>query len=77
MGNIYTRDIKRVAEELYEKYKDEVTEDFGKNKELVSRYLEVYSKKVRNRIAGYLTRYAKKSKRAVTSREVEEEVGEE
>ncbi|MGC9104836.1 MAG: 30S ribosomal protein S17e [Thermoprotei archaeon] len=61
MGNVYTKDIKRIALEIFEKYKDQVTVDFNKNKELVESIVEVQSKKVRNRIAGYLTRYAKLS----------------
>ncbi|MCY0883784.1 MAG: 30S ribosomal protein S17e [Acidianus infernus] len=75
MGNIYTRDIKRIAVEIYEKYKDEVTTDYSKNKEVVKKYIDVYSKKVRNRIAGYLTRYAKRmsSQKSVSEGEVVEE----
>jgi len=73
MGNIYTRDIKRVSAELYEKYADEITEDYGKNKELVSKYLDIYSKKVRNRVAGYLTRYAKRARTIHTTEEEVEE----
>ena len=61
MGNVYTKDIKRIAIEIFEKYKDQVTTDFSKNKELVKSLVDVQSKKVRNRIAGYLTRYAKLS----------------
>lgn len=59
MGTIYTKDIKRVAIQLYEKLKDQVSTDFQSNKKLVEAYVDVMSKKVRNRIAGYLTRYAK------------------
>ncbi|AWR99447.1 30S ribosomal protein S17e [Metallosphaera hakonensis] len=64
MGNIYTRDIKRIGQEILELYKDKVTTDYEKNKELVRQVVEVYSKKVRNRIAGYITRKAKQAKRA-------------
>jgi small subunit ribosomal protein S17e len=63
MGNVYTRDIKRLAETLYEKFKDQIELDFSKNKELVKKYVDVNSKKIRNRIAGYLTRYAKRMKK--------------
>ncbi|ARM75878.1 30S ribosomal protein S17e [Acidianus manzaensis] len=75
MGNIYTRDIKRISAELYEKYSTEITTDYAKNKEIVKRYVDVYSKKVRNRIAGYLTRYAKRARNVRT--EVSEEVTDE
>jgi small subunit ribosomal protein S17e len=60
MGTVYTKDIKRVAVQIYESHKSEISTEFSKNKEILSKYLKVGSKKVRNRVAGYLTRYAKK-----------------
>ncbi|MFP3201758.1 MAG: 30S ribosomal protein S17e [Sulfolobus sp.] len=73
MGNVYTKDIKRVSIELYSKLKDRVTTDFAKNKKLVEEYVDVQSKKVRNRIAGYLTRYAKLIKEKSEKKEEIEE----
>jgi small subunit ribosomal protein S17e len=73
VGNVYTKDIKRVAQELYEKFKDQVTADFYSNKKLVDMYIDVQSKKVKNRIAGYLTRFAKLSKEQATKEVAEEE----
>jgi small subunit ribosomal protein S17e len=73
VGNVYTKDIKRVAQELYEKFKDQVTADFYSNKKLVDMYIDVQSKKVKNRIAGYLTRFAKLSKEQSTKEVAEEE----
>lgn len=73
MGNVYTKDIKRVAQELYEKFKDQVTADFYLNKKLVDMYIDVQSKKVKNRIAGYLTRFVKLSKEQATKEVAEEE----
>jgi SSU ribosomal protein S17E len=73
VGNVYTKDIKRVAQELYEKFKDQVTADFYLNKKLVDMYIDVQSKKVKNRIAGYLTRFAKLSKEQATKEVAEEE----
>ncbi len=63
MGKVYTSLIKRTARKLMELYPSEVSEDFEKNKELVSRYLDVRSKKLRNQVAGYLTRLVKASKK--------------
>lgn len=74
MGNIYTRDIKRIVREIYEKYKDEVSTDFAKNKELVKTIVDVKSKKVRNRIAGYLTRYARLMKESAEKKAEQEQV---
>ncbi len=56
--------VKRAARKLLELYPGEVSEDFEKNKELVSKYLDVKSKKLRNQVAGYLTRLVKLSKKA-------------
>ena len=69
MGTVYTKDIKRIAREVYEKYRDQVSTDFNKNKELVKRVVDVQSKKVRNRVAGYLTRYVKSLEKAAKSSE--------
>ena len=41
-------------------YYDDLTVDFETNKRLVEQYSDVASKKVRNRIAGYLVRLVKR-----------------
>jgi small subunit ribosomal protein S17e len=56
--------VKRVALELYESHGDEFTEDFSKNKEVVARLMEVKSKRLRNIIAGYVTRLKKREAKA-------------
>lgn len=62
MGRIKTQLIKRVTLELFARHKGEFTGDFEKNKEAVQRYVSVSSKKLRNIIAGYITRLAKERK---------------
>ena len=62
MGRIKTQLIKRATHELLNAYGDKFTEDFNQNKKLVSQYLSVSSKKLRNIIAGYATRLIKKNK---------------
>ncbi|PKK85761.1 MAG: 30S ribosomal protein S17e [Thermoplasmata archaeon HGW-Thermoplasmata-1] len=57
MGNIRQTYVKRVAVELVKKHADVFTTDFEQNKKLVDQYAEVSSKNLRNRIAGYVTRY--------------------
>ena len=69
MGTVYTKDIKRIVREIYEKYRDQVSTDFNKNKELVKSVVDVQSKKVRNRVAGYLTRYVRSLEKAAKSSE--------
>ena len=63
MGSIRPTYIKRVAIELVKKYPDMVSDDFQANKELVMKMTNVPTKKMRNRIAGYVTRYYKYMKR--------------
>ncbi|MEM2115958.1 MAG: 30S ribosomal protein S17e [Candidatus Woesearchaeota archaeon] len=59
MGRIVPKQIKIKVRELFEKYKDYITTDFQTNKKFVSLTTKFGSKKMRNKIAGYLTRYAK------------------
>lgn len=59
MGRIKTALIKRVTFKLLEGHKDKFTMDFTKNKGLVEQFTNVTSKKIRNIIAGYLTRLTK------------------
>ena len=64
MGNVRPTYIKRVANQLLESYPQFFTEDFQHNKIMVGRVTDVSSKKMRNRIAGYLTTVRRKQHRA-------------
>jgi len=57
LGNIRPTYIKRVAIELAKLYPNEFTADFEHNKKMVSELSDVRSNLMRNRIAGYITRY--------------------
>jgi small subunit ribosomal protein S17e len=57
MGNIRPTYIKRVAIELVEKYPRVFSADFENNKLMVDKLTTVDSIKMRNRIAGYISRY--------------------
>ena len=57
MGNIRPTYIKRVAIELVKLHADQFTADFENNKKKVSELCDVSSILMRNRIAGYVTRY--------------------
>ncbi|AEC52809.1 30S ribosomal protein S17e [Pyrococcus sp. NA2] len=56
MGKIRQGFIKRIARELVNKYPNEFTTDFEHNKKKVQELTNVTSKKIRNRIAGYVTK---------------------
>ncbi len=57
MGNIRPTYIKRVAIELVQRYPEQFSEDYQHNKQMVSKLTDVQSVSMRNKIAGYVTRY--------------------
>lgn len=60
MGRIKSRFVKASGEKIYRKGRSEFTEDFTKNKEIVVKYADIPSKKLKNTIVGYITRLAKR-----------------
>ena len=56
MGNIRQSNIKTTAFKLIQNYGSVFTEDFEKNKQLVTEYTTITSKVIRNKVAGYVTR---------------------
>ncbi len=56
MGNVRTDQIKRTAKELIKRFPGKFTGDFGNNKRLVNMLIQGTTLKVRNQIAGYITR---------------------
>ena len=57
MGRIKPTYIKRVSIELVNKYPQAFGKDFDANKEMVATLTDVQSVPMRNKIAGYITRY--------------------
>ena len=57
MGRVRPTYIKRVAIELVRSHPDKFTEDFDHNKIVVAELTDVGSITMRNRIAGYVTRF--------------------
>ena len=55
MGRIRQTFIKRIGDELIEKYKDRFTTVFETNKKIVQEVALISTKRLRNRIAGYIT----------------------
>ncbi len=60
MGRIMPKKFARYAKELLNKYGELFTTDFEKNKKIVEKLAEFPSKRVRNMIAGYITRQIKR-----------------
>jgi len=67
LGNIRATYIKNIAIELVKKYPDQFKRgDFQHNKAKVAELSDVDSKLLRNRIAGYATRYLASQKKRKT-----------
>jgi len=59
MGRIKTQLIKRITFEIMKQSKDQLSTQFDGNKKVVADLLGGASKKIRNSVAGYLTRLMK------------------
>ncbi len=60
MGRIKTQFIKRLGRESVKKHREQLKDNFEENKKIVEKMLTEPSKKVRNVVAGYVTRLVKK-----------------
>ncbi len=60
MGRIKTISIKTLGNELIKEHGDKFTDDFGKNKEALVKIKKIKSKKVKNVLAGYITKEMKR-----------------
>lgn len=56
MGKVRPEHVKRIAKELVQRFPDKFTTNFENNKRLVGEFTNPSSTKLRNRIAGYVTR---------------------
>ncbi|MDC7950634.1 30S ribosomal protein S17e [Methanomassiliicoccaceae archaeon COG_1] len=57
MGRIRPTYIKRVSLELISRYPQAFNRDFDNNKQMVSQLADVSTASMRNKVAGYVTRY--------------------
>tara|TARA_Y100000310_G_scaffold220833_1_gene222414 strand:- start:96 stop:284 length:189 start_codon:yes stop_codon:yes gene_type:complete len=60
MGRIKTTFVKRKTKELLKTHGEHFTTDFAQNKDITNKYTEIKSKKLRNIVAGYMTRLKRK-----------------
>jgi small subunit ribosomal protein S17e len=56
MGKVKTEQIKHIAKELITKFPDKFSTNFDDNKHMVSELTETITTRVRNQVAGYITR---------------------
>ena len=59
MGRIRSTAVKRVGKKLFEIDKSKLSKDFEQNKKVVAELVEYKSKKLRNVLAGYMTKLAR------------------
>jgi small subunit ribosomal protein S17e len=59
MGRIKTQMIKRLTFQLLREHRSEFKQSFDDNKVIVEQHLGTTSKKIRNTVAGYVTRQMK------------------
>lgn len=60
MGRIKTKPIKSAGDSIWALHADKLSKDFEENKRILPQLAEVRSKKIRNVLAGYLTKKAKR-----------------
>ena len=59
MGRIKTQLIKRVSFDIFREHKEKLKDNFKDNRAVITKHLIIPSKKLRNTIAGYVTRLNK------------------
>jgi len=64
VGRIKTIAIKTLGNELIKKHADRFTDDFEKNKEVLLTLKRITSKKIRNILAGYITKEMKRIRKS-------------
>ncbi|MFH1642749.1 MAG: 30S ribosomal protein S17e [Nanoarchaeota archaeon] len=62
LGRIKTKLIKRVTKDLIKEHGEKLKDNFEENKKIIDGLAEISSKKVRNAIAGYVTKSIKAQK---------------
>jgi small subunit ribosomal protein S17e len=77
LGKVRPENVKKVSRELVERYPDKFSTDFQTNKKALDSLIQVYSPKLKNRIAGYITRLSAIAQRRVNEESEEEDGTEE
>lgn len=72
MGRIRTTLVKRIAHQLTEKENNEFTIHFSDNKKAAQKMSVFPTKRLRNKVAGYVTRLKRREKNMIERKEKEE-----
>jgi small subunit ribosomal protein S17e len=73
LGSVRTEQIKRTARELIRRFPDKFSNNFEENKRMVTMLTQGATTKVRNEIAGYVTRICAGMQTVSSSSEAAEE----
>ncbi len=73
MGRIKTVLVKRITKQLVSEHKEDFSEDYNKNKEVLKKYISTKSPKIKNVIAGYVSRLVKQSNQGKERRRINAE----
>ena len=76
MGKVRTEKIKGTARELVERFPNRFAANFESNKEAVDALTRISSKRLRNQVAGYVTRLIAMTQPAQENDTTEEEIEE-
>jgi small subunit ribosomal protein S17e len=76
LGKVKTEQVKRVGKELMERFPNRFTTNFDENKHLVDTLTQGTTTRVRNQIAGYITRTKSLAKTPGTEPVASEEASE-
>jgi len=63
MGRIKTTPVKNLARDIVSEHGDRFTTSFEKNKKIVDEVRKIKSKKIRNVVAGYITKQTARKKK--------------
>jgi small subunit ribosomal protein S17e len=64
MGRVKNIAVKTLGNDILEKHRGKFTDDFDSNKKVIAEVRPIKSKKIRNIVAGYVTKKVKKAKSA-------------
>ncbi len=73
MGKVKTEQVKRVAKELIQRFPEKFSGSFEENKPIVDMLTKGTTTKVRNQIAGYISRVFSGTTTEAASKSVDEE----
>ena len=74
MGRIKTKQIKRVTRQLLALYSERFTSDFVQNRNMLASLTVTHSPKLRNLIAGHLTKLVKAQKTKLAAEKIVQKI---